>query len=61
MLMPEAGESAAWPTPIDEYFAFRTRFVSLAKELGVSLWELEHIATWQSQRSLGEHTTQKLD
>jgi hypothetical protein len=60
LLMPERGESAAWPTPIDEYFAFRTRFVSLTKELGVSLWELEHIAAWQSQKSLGEHMTKKM-
>jgi hypothetical protein len=60
LLMPETGESASWPTPIEEYFAFRTRCVALAKELGVTLWELEHIATWQSQRSLGEHTTKKM-
>lgn len=35
---------------MDAYFAFRKRFLSLAKALGVSLWELEHLATWHEQQ-----------
>lgn len=37
---------------VDAYFAFRKRFVSLTRALGLSTWELEHILTWYGQRSV---------
>jgi hypothetical protein len=37
---------------VDAYFAFRKRFVSLTRALGLSTWELEHISTWYGQRSV---------
>ena len=39
---------------VDAYFVFRKRFLSLAKALGLSTWELEHISTWY-----GQHHVQK--
>src|SRR5438552_16558944 len=60
MLMHEDGQAAPSASPIEAYFAFRTRFVSLARALGVSLWELEHIVTWKGQRNLGEQAARKM-
>jgi hypothetical protein len=60
MLMNEDGQAAQSESPIEAYFAFRTRFVSLAQALGVSLWELEHIVTWKGQRILGEQAARKM-
>ncbi len=60
ILMHEAGQSAQVQSPIEAYFIFRTRFVSLAQALGVSLWELEHIVTWKGQRILGEQVARKM-
>jgi len=60
MLMDDCGQPAPAQNPIEAYFAFRTRFLSLARALGVSLWELEHIATWKGQRSLGEEVARKM-
>jgi len=60
MLMNEDGQAAQSESPIEAYFAFRTRFVSLARALGISLWELEHIVTWKGQRNLGEQAARKM-
>jgi hypothetical protein len=60
ILMNEDGQAAQSENPIEAYFAFRTRFVSLARALGISLWELEHIVTWQGQRNLGEQAARKM-
>jgi hypothetical protein len=60
MLMHEDGQAAQSESPIETYFAFRTRFVSLARALGISLWELEHIVTWKGQRNLGEQAARKM-
>jgi len=60
MLISEDGQSTQSQNPIEAYFAFRTHFLSLARALGVSLWELEHIVTWKGQRSLGEQVARKM-
>src|SRR5579864_2741807 len=60
MLMDDCGQPAPSQNAIEAYFAFRTRFLSLAQALGVSLWELEHIVTWKGQRSLGEEVARKM-
>jgi hypothetical protein len=60
ILMNEDGQAAQLESPIEAYFAFRTRFVSLAGALGVSLWELEHIVTWKGQRNLGVQAARKM-
>ncbi len=36
--------------PVETYFSFRTRFLALAQALGVSIWELEHLASWYARR-----------
>jgi len=59
-LMDEERQLVPPGSPIDAYFAFRTRFVSLARALGVSLWELEHIVTWKGQRNLGGQAARKM-
>src|SRR6266566_7489235 len=60
MLLNEDEQSTPSPSPIDAYFAFRTHFLSLARALGVSLWELEHIVTWKGRQSLGEEAAKKM-
>ena len=60
MLMNEEGQSTPSQSPIEAYFAFRTHFLSLARALGLSLWELEHMVTWKGQRSLGEQVARKM-
>ncbi len=60
MLMSEDSQPAQAQSPIKAYFAFRTHFLSLARALGVSLWELEHIVTWKGQRILGEQVASKM-
>src|SRR5215470_15921501 len=60
MLMNEDGRSRQAQRPIEAYFAFRTHFLSLARALCVSLWELEHIVTWKGQRKLGEQSARKM-
>src|SRR5947209_12035591 len=36
--------------PFETYFAFQTRFLALAKGVGLSSWELEHLAMWYVRR-----------
>jgi hypothetical protein len=42
--------SKALQDPVEEYFHFRSRCLSLAEVLNISLWELEHICLWYSQQ-----------
>ena len=60
MLMDDCGPLAQSQSAIEAYFAFRTRFLSLARALGVTLWELEHIVTWKGQHSLSEQAARKM-
>ena len=60
MLMNEDSQAAQSDGSIEAYFAFRTRFVSLSRALGVSLWELEHLVTWKGQRNLDEQAARKI-
>ena len=60
MLLSEDGQPTQAQSPIEAYFAFRTHFLSLARALGVSLWELEHIVTWKGQRRLGKQVARKM-
>ncbi len=60
MLMGDAEQPEQSQSPIEAYFAFRTRFLSLAWALGLSLWELEHIVTWKGQQSLSEQAARKM-
>jgi len=59
-LMDEDGQATQPASTIEAYFAFRTRFLSLARALGVSLWELEHIITWKGQRHVDEQAARKM-
>ncbi len=59
-LMSDDKQSAQSQSPIEAYFAFRTHFLSLARSLGVSSWELEHLVTWKGQQSLGEEAARKM-
>jgi hypothetical protein len=36
--------------PIERYFVFKDRFISLATELGLTIWETEHMLTWYVQK-----------
>lgn len=38
--------------PIQSYFLFRRCFLSLAKVLGLSSWEMEHLCTWYGEKYL---------
>jgi hypothetical protein len=60
LLMSEDGQPIQVQSSIEAYFAFRTRFVSLARALGVSSWELEHLVTWKGQPMLGEQVARKM-
>src|SRR5438874_7815548 len=60
MIIQEDEQVAQSESPIEAYFAFRTRFVSLARALGISLWELEHIVTWKGQQNLSEQAARKM-
>lgn len=42
--------------PVDDYFAFRGAFLALAGALDVSCWELEHLLSWYTERSIAEPT-----
>src|SRR5579859_6139452 len=52
VLRTEEEKKRAGHDPIEAYFAFRTRFLSLAQELGLSSWALEYLATWSGQHDL---------
>src|SRR5258706_2045975 len=50
-LMPEQSLLFSSQSPIEDYFEFRTRFLSLTKALGISPWELEHLSLWSGQQT----------
>jgi hypothetical protein len=49
-LLAEEMRSTEASDPVERYFVFRTRFLALAQILGISSWELEHVATWYARR-----------
>lgn len=49
-LLTEETHSKETPDPVETYFSFRARFLALAQALGVSMWELEHLAFWYARR-----------
>jgi hypothetical protein len=52
MLMAEDGMVPTMQDPVDYYFAYQERFLSLKAALGLSSWELEHLLAWNEQLSL---------
>ena len=54
VIMSDVGQRIISKDPIDDYFTFRQCFLSLAKALCISQWELEHLCTWYGQKHLGE-------
>jgi hypothetical protein len=38
--------------PVDDYFAFRRVFQSLAHELGLGSWQCEHLLGWREKKSV---------
>ncbi len=51
-LMDEGQSGSSSLDPIEAYFAFRTRFLTLAHRLGMSCWELEHLCRWSSTQNI---------
>jgi hypothetical protein len=49
-LLQKETHSREAPDPVEAYFEFRTRFLSLAKEIGLSSWELEHLCDWSANK-----------
>jgi len=52
MLMAGDGTVPDGQDPIDYYFVYQERFLSLKAALGLSSWELEHLLAWNEQQSL---------
>src|SRR6266849_249306 len=52
MLMAADGTVPEGQDPVDYYFAYQARFLSLKAALGLSSWELEHLLVWHEQHSL---------
>jgi hypothetical protein len=46
MLLPEEKLTSPLQDPVDTYFAFRARFLTLKQELGLTAWELEQLIKW---------------
>ena len=59
VIMSDAGQRIVSEDPIEDYFAFRQCFLSLAKALHISQWELEHVCTWYGQKHLGERNVSR--
>ncbi len=51
-LLGEGQPGSSSLDPIEAYFAFQTRFLTLAHRLGMSCWELEHLCRWSSTQNL---------
>ncbi len=51
-IMSEKEGLEAPQDPIDKYFEFRTHFLSLADELKLSSWQLEHLLIWYEQQKI---------
>lgn len=45
--------------PAEAYFTFLERFLALAQTLGISSWELEHLAFWCGKRDVESHNIGK--
>lgn len=52
VLLSETEQAPSSQDAIDQYLVFRMRFLRLAKALGLSSWELEHVLTWYGQHHL---------
>jgi hypothetical protein len=52
VLMAEDGTVPNMQDPVDYYFAYQERFLSLKAALGLSAWELEHLLAWDEQQRL---------
>jgi len=59
VVMSDTGQRVVSEDPIEDYFAFRQCFLSLAKALHISPWELEHLSTWYGQKHLGERNVSR--
>ena len=59
VIMSDVGQKNVSEDPIADYFTFRQHFLSLAKALYVSPWELEHLSTWYGQKHLGERNVSR--
>lgn len=57
VLAPEGKQQGDSQDPVKRYFEFCDRFTSLAKELGISSWELENVCRWSGQRSKEERSS----
>src|SRR5205823_5389085 len=42
--------------PIEDYFAFRESFLSLASALRLSVWQLEHLCAWYGNQRRNTNT-----
>jgi hypothetical protein len=59
VLLPREEISEERMDCIQSYFEFRRRFISLAAELGISSWALEHLCFWYGQRGLEDRGEEK--
>ncbi len=55
-LLGEGQPGSSSLDPIEAYFAFQTRFLTLAHRLGISCWELEHLCRWSYTQNLHSGT-----
>ncbi len=51
-LLTEETRSKELQDPVEAYFVFRTHFLALTQALGISPWELEHLASWCARRDV---------
>src|SRR5712691_6853313 len=58
-LLQKETHSREAPDPVEAYFEFRTRFLSLAKEIVLSSWELEHLCDWSANKKPNGSATEK--
>lgn len=50
-------EKESLENPAEKYCEFRIRFLSLAKELGLSSWQLEHLLIWNERQPANQRDT----
>jgi hypothetical protein len=60
-LMAEGGRVPEGQDPVDYYFAYQERFLSLKAALELTSWELEHLLAWDEQQSLGGNARPQTD
>jgi hypothetical protein len=61
MLMADDGTVPEGQDPIDYYFAYQERFLSLKETLELTSWELEHLLVWYEQQSLDGNARTQTD